>query len=107
MNSLRARDHGLTLHSENDALDILSSGLSGCILYPEDLHPEFFDLSNQMAGGILQKFVNYNFRVALIIPSEHSFGERVTELIRDHRSHPCVRFFADEVAAQKWLSTAD
>ncbi|XOV83681.1 MAG: DUF4180 domain-containing protein [bacterium] len=67
---------------------------------PEDLHPDFFDLSNQIAGGIFQKFVNYGFRIALILPVEHGFGNRIDELIHDHRSHQCVRFFTISLALQ-------
>ncbi len=103
MTSLLARDHGLSLHSENDALDILSSGMSGCVFFPEDLHPEFFDLSNQLAGNTFQKFINYGFRIAIVLPVEHGFGDRIDELIHDHRSHPCVRFFTSEREALEWL----
>lgn len=103
MTSLLARDHGLSLHSENDALDILSSGMSGCVFFPEDLHPEYFDLSNQLAGNTFQKFINYGFRIAIVLPVEHGFGDRIDELIHDHRSHPCVRFFNSEREALEWL----
>ena len=57
MESLLARDNGLSLNSESDALEVLSSGLRACIFYPQDLHPEFFDLSNQIAGNVLQKLI--------------------------------------------------
>jgi N-acetylglutamate synthase-like GNAT family acetyltransferase len=104
MKSLLASDNGLTLQSESDALDVLSSGLPACIFYPEDLHPDFFDLSNQIAGTVLQKFVNYNYRVAIVLDDDHGYGERVTELIRDHKSHPFVQFFASADEAAVWLS---
>ena len=73
------------------------------MFFPEDLHADFFVLSNGLAGNILQKFVNYGFPVAIIVSADHSYGERVTELIRDHRSHPCIRFFESPDAATNWL----
>lgn len=104
MSSMFAHENGLKLHSVEDALDVLSSGLPGCIFLPDDLHPDFFELRNGMLGDIFQKFVNYNFRVAFIIPETHEYGDRVTELIRDHNQHPCIRFFASTDESMKWLS---
>ena len=72
-------------------------------LLPDDLHPAFFDLANGIAGAVLQKFVNYRFRVALIVPAGHGYDDRVTELMRDHRTHPYIRFFATQVQAEAWL----
>ncbi len=103
MQSLLAKEANLTLHSEEDALDIMVSGLPACIVTPAELHPDFFDLSNGIAGAIFQKFVNYRFHLAIVVPADHAFGERVTELIRDHRSHPCVRFFETVDTALRWL----
>ena len=103
MTSLLARDHGLSLSSESDALDIVSSDMSACILFPEDLHPNFFDLSNQIAGNVFQKFVNYRFRIAIVLPVAHGYGARIDELVRDHRAHPFVRFFNTAEAALDWL----
>ena len=104
MTSLLAGDNGLRLDTEADALDLLASGLPACILTPEDLHPQFFDLSSGLAGAVLQKFVNYQFNVAIVLPANHGYGERVTELVRDHQRHPCVRFFHSVAAARDWLA---
>lgn len=104
MTSLLASDNNLNLHNETDALDVLSSGLAGCIFTPQDVHPEFFDLQNGIAGEIFQKFVNYNFPVAFIVSADHQFGDRVTELIRDHSRHPSIRFFETVEAAEAWLT---
>ncbi len=94
-----------TLHTENEALDVMSSGLDGCVFTPADVHPDFYDFSNGIAGGIMQKFVNYNFPVAFVLPDDP--GPRVVELARDHRNHPCVRFFDTHQAALEWLNNRD
>ena len=104
MKSLFARDHGLRLHSESDALDVLSIGLPACIFFVDDLHREFFDLSNGVAGGIFQKFVNYRFRVAFIMGDMQQRNQRVKELMIDHKNHPYIRFFANAEDATTWLT---
>ena len=98
-----ARAHKLRLHSEQDALDVLSSGLRSCIFTPAELHPQFFDLSNQIAGTVFQKFVNYSFPIAIVIAEDHSYGGRIEELVRDHQRHPFIRFFFSIEDAQAWI----
>ncbi len=99
-----AGDNGLGLRSLDDAMNVLSSGLPGCIFTLEDVSPEFFDLRNGLAGEVFQKFVNYKFRVVFVLPPEHGLGERITELAREHRNHPCVRFSTTLEEAEEWAS---
>ena len=101
--SILAGDHGLTLHNADDALDAMGTGLSGAIFQPADLHPDFFDFANGIAGEVMQKFVNYGFRAAFIIDANHPYGPRLDELMIDHRHHPVIRFFPTIEAARKWL----
>ena len=101
--SYLARDNKLRLFSVQDAMAIISSRLPGCILTPDDITPEFFDFKNGIAGEIMQKFVNYRTRIAIVLPADHSYGIRVTELAREHATHPYVRFVTAEQQAVKWL----
>lgn len=89
--SLLAKDHGLYLGSASDALSVIESGLSGCIFTQSDVAADFFDLRNGIAGETFQKFVNYNFRAAFILSADHGYGDRVIELVRDHRRNSSVR----------------
>ncbi len=102
--SLRASDHNLELHDASNALDAMALGLPGCVFEETDLHPEFFELRNGIAGEIMQKFVNYGFRVAFVVKPDHPYGPRLDELMVDHRSHPVIRFFPDINAAERWLA---
>lgn len=102
-----AAKRGLRLDSADDALVAISSGLAGCIFTVEDLSPTFFELQTGLAGEIFQKFANYGFKVAFVLPPEHPFGERVTELAREHASHPCIRFTPTVQAAHQWLAELD
>lgn len=98
-----ARDNGLKLHSVEDALEIIWSGLPNCILTEDDLAEDLLDLRNGLAGEAFQKFVNYGFPVALVLPDPGRFGPRVEELAREHASHPCVRICRTVEEAHLWL----
>lgn len=101
--SLLANDHGLYLATVADALDAVGSGLPGCVFTQADFHPGLFDLRNGLAGEVFQKFTNYNFQAAFVLPSDHGYGDRVTELIREHKRSSSVRFFESIEDAAAWL----
>jgi hypothetical protein len=53
-----------------DALDLMADpaleGARRIILKRENIAPEFFDLSTRIAGEILQKFVTYQMKLAIV-----------------------------------------
>ena len=100
---LYAADLGLRLDNPQQALDAMSCGVSGCIFTERDLHPEFFDLSNGLAGEVFQKFSTYQFHAAFVIADFEQLSPRVAELALDHQNHPCVRLFGDVAEAEAWI----
>ena len=55
----------------NSALDLaintkISENISNIILYKESIFDDFFDLKTKFAGEILQKYVNYGIRLAIV-----------------------------------------
>ena len=94
------------LTSTEDAMEIIHSSSGCCLFHLKDLRADFFDLQNKLAGEVFQKFVNYKCKAAIIVPADHGLGERVTELIRDHKHHAFVRFFDSEACARQWLSAS-
>lgn len=61
-------------------VDCYYQGFDRIILQRENIHVEFFDLKNGMAGEILQKFANYRMQLRIIgdfattpSPSLHAF----------------------------------
>jgi hypothetical protein len=46
--------------------EMFPTGAHKIILHRENLAPEFFDLRTGLAGAVLQKFMNYQIRVAII-----------------------------------------
>jgi len=93
------------LSSTNDALDIIYGGSKGCVVQLNELPEYFFDFKNMLAGDVFQKFINHRFPLAIIIPADKDLGERISELIRDHKNHNCVRFFSDNRSAEIWIDS--
>lgn len=55
----------------NSALDLaintkVSDDISNIILNKESIFDDFFDLKTKVAGEILQKYVNYDIRLAIV-----------------------------------------
>jgi hypothetical protein len=60
----------IVIREPQDALDLLAEanyrGTGKIILLEKHLPPRFFDLKTHLAGDILQKFSNYNFKLAIV-----------------------------------------
>lgn len=55
------------IKTPQDALDLFGeTSASALILHDHNFTPEFFDLSTQQLGNILQKFSNYQVKLAVI-----------------------------------------
>ena len=87
----------------SDAL-MLSVERGGLVLTEQQLSADFFDLKTGFAGQVLQKFVSYRTKLAVIVLDPQVHGGRFGELVSEHRTHPAVRFFTAEQTARQWLS---
>jgi hypothetical protein len=96
------------IKSSIDVSDALARSLEqdGLVLHEADLSPAFFDLRSGFAGEMMQKFVNYGARLAIVVANLSAHGERFSELAYEHRRHPNVRFFDSETQARAWLKAA-
>jgi hypothetical protein len=94
------------IHSTSDISAALTASVErgGLVLDEKDLSPDFFDLETGFAGQVLQKFVSYRTKLAVIIRDPSVHGGRFGELLHEHRVHPTVRFFSSEQPARQWLS---
>ena len=58
------------INDAQDALDLMANcsyqGANCIIINEENLTPDFFDLKTRLAGDILQKFSNYNMKLAIV-----------------------------------------
>ena len=89
-----------------DIADALSASVEngGLILDEQELSKDFFDLRTGFAGEVLQKFVNYRARLAIVVADASVYGSRFSELVYEHRTHRSVRFFSSAQLARQWLA---
>ena len=94
------------IHSASDISAALTASVErgGLVLDEKNLTADFFDLNTGLASLVLQKFVSYRTKLALIVRDPSIHGGRFGELVHEHRIHPTVRFFRSEQPARQWLS---
>jgi hypothetical protein len=102
---LIASDSGVSIRSFRDISDAIAAcfGTDGLILTENDLTQEFFDLRSGLAGELFQKFTNYKLRMAIVLPDPEAYGERISELAYEHKSHDMIRFVRSKDEAEAWL----
>lgn len=102
-----ATDLGIFIDSFDAISDTIGKcyGADGLILTERDVSAEFFNLRSGLAGEMFQKFTNYQIRLALVLNDFNAYGERVSELIFEHRNHSSIRFFSSAEEAKNWLTT--
>lgn len=95
------------VNTQKDVSDALSTGVEhgGLLLDEADLAPSFFDLKSRFAGDMFQQFVKYRVPLALVVCDPSVYGDRFSELAREHRNHPMVRIFSAREEAAAWLAT--
>ncbi len=100
-----ASDAGVSIRSFTDISDAISASIEadGLILTEDDLAGEFFDLHSGLAGELFQKCTNYRVRLAIVLPDPETYGERISELAYEHRSHSLIRFVSSKDEAEAWL----
>lgn len=60
----------VVIHAATDGLNLMGNlyydNFDGILLHEHQLSSDFFELSNGMAGEILQKFSNYRMKLAIV-----------------------------------------
>ena len=75
----------------------------GLVLDRADLGAEFFDVRGGLAREVVQKFTSYRTRLAVVVDPA-TYGPEFADLVRDHRAHVAVRFFATLQLARQWMA---
>jgi hypothetical protein len=93
-------DEGTMISSVQDAVDLLGElsfdNCSAVILRETNIHNDFFKLHTGLAGDILQKFSNYNFRLVIIGDFTRYSSKSLQDFIRESNKGNCV-WFADNI----------
>lgn len=96
------------LSSEQDILDIISICIENdayiIILYVDTFSEDFFNLKTGLAGTILQKFINYHIKFAIILEDEEKVKGRFKEMIIESNKGNQFRTFKSIEDAEIWIS---
>ncbi|MEZ5058428.1 MAG: DUF4180 domain-containing protein [Saprospiraceae bacterium] len=97
----------IIISSSEDGLKILGNawfqGYEVIILYQKNIHPDFFDLKNGMAGEILQKFSTYRIRLIIIGEFSEYKSQSLQDFIRESNKGKQVNFVPNlETALQNF-----
>lgn len=91
------------------ALDLFATvdyetGCSRMIINKSSICEEFFDLRTKVAGEVLQKFINYRKRIAIIGDFSKYTSKSLRDFIYESNKGKDVFFLPDEVQAIEKLS---
>lgn len=73
------------------------------LLDVDNLSDDFFNLRTGLAGAAMQKFANYQVKVAVLLPVNAHHNERFKELMYEMNQSNQIRFYSDRDEAENWL----
>jgi hypothetical protein len=108
---LVAEESGPVLREARDVLDLIAEGMAAdarMIAVPvSGLDPSFFQLRSGFAGEVLQKLVNYRFKLAILgdISAYTEASTAFRDLVREANRGNDVLFLPDIAALTERLAT--
>lgn len=105
------REPGVLITDGSSAMDLLATvryetGCSAMVLHKEQIGEAFFRLSKGLAGEVLQKFVNYQMKLAIVGDFSGYTSKPLRDFIRESNEGRQICFQPDEEAALAWLGRA-
>lgn len=98
----------IEIKNAGDALDLMgscyASKAKALILREHNLSAEFFDLKTGILGEILQKFVNYDFRLAVITDRKKYQSKNMQDFIYESNKTGRIVFIDSLEEATKRLA---
>lgn len=93
------------IYQESDAVTLMEHCLdtNRVLLYDRNLSDQFFDLSSRNAGNILQKFRNYQIRIALVLSTDRMTSSRFGDMLSETKRGREFGIFDNREAALNWL----
>jgi len=96
------------IRNEQDALELVAlcgeKDVNRLMIHHEALSEDFFRLKTGVAGAVLQKFITYSIRTAVVHPDLAGFGARFRELVAESGKGNEYRFFNSAAEAENWFS---
>jgi len=96
------------IREAQDALDLIATvqydaGCDRIMIQKEAISDEFFRLGSGLAGDVLQKFVNYRVRLAIIGDYSRYTSKPLLDFIHESNQGSHICFAANEQEAADWL----
>ncbi|WP_054975647.1 DUF4180 domain-containing protein [Paenibacillus sp. A3] len=95
------------LRTGQDTLDLIAACIEHdtnlLVVHAETLSDDFFNLRTGLAGEMLQKFVNYRLKTAIIITNELIVKGKFKELLAEANKGNDFRVFGSAGEAEGWL----
>ncbi len=73
-------------------------------MYEKNIDPEFFDLRSGIAGEILQKYVNYQYHLAIVGDFSDYYNKALQAFIIQYNRGRHIRFVQDRDSALEKLN---
>lgn len=105
------QDDGLLIQDAQSALDLIATTgyeaqANRIVLYKQALSEDFFRLGTGLAGEVLQKFVNYGVKLAVIGDFSGYASKPLQDFIRESNRGRDIFFVPDEETAVARLAAA-
>lgn len=105
------RTEELLVSTPQEAMEVIATaryetGCKALIIPKTALAEDFFKLSTGLAGEVLQKFVNYGMRVAIVGDFSHYTSKPLQDFIRESNRGKTVFFVSTQDQALEKLSAA-
>lgn len=95
------------LSTEQDAVDLVAlcreHDLDFLMLHGEALSEDFFNLRTGVAGRMMQKFINYGVKTAVVIPDTSVNKGRFKEMVTESNRSNQFGVFESREDAESWL----
>lgn len=105
---LEFKNGGEKLSSEKSGLEVVNScfetGIKQIMLHEEMISPVFFDLKTGLAGFVLQKFINYHIKAALVMKDDSKLIGRFKEMADESNKRDEFKVFLNKDDAEKWIT---
>jgi hypothetical protein len=93
-------DDNYMIRETQDAVDLLGESVSNScnriIIYEKNIDPDFFDLKTRLAGEILQKFSNYQVKLAIVGDFSRFTSKSLRDFIYESNKGNLI-FFTDDI----------
>lgn len=101
--------HDILITDMQSALDLMATvtyeaGCNRMIIRKSLISEGFFDLKTRLAGDIIQKFINYQFKVAIIGDFSMYSSKSLKDFIFESNNGKDLFFLSDEHEAVRRLS---